>query len=309
MWEHIGGVVPPAVTPLTAEGALDRAGLERLLEHFIRAGCHGVFMMGTTGEAYVLPEAVRAEAVAHAGAVLDGRLPLYVGVGDSTPERVRRNGEQAAAAGAEVLVLISPPSLSYSESERAAYFLDLAAKLPRPVLLYNIPPVNGNPVTPAMLERLIGAPNIIGLKDSESNAVKSAQVLALLQSRPEAFRWFEGNDNLSAQSLLMGAHGIVNGGANVFPALYVALYEAAQQGDPAAVRAVQARLIRAQRLFEVDVGRSTWFGSFVKTTKYALQVLGICQEHCSFPFQPLGSEARREVERMLADLAEAAPPQ
>jgi len=158
---RLKGVVPPAITPLTAQGELDAEGLSALIEHLVGGGVHGVFMMGTTGEAYILPDAVRHAAVRHAAEALQGRVPLYVGIGDSSQERTLANAAQAAEVGADVLVLISPPYLDYVEAERERYFVELAQRLPLPVLLYNIPQVNKNPVTPAMLRRLVSAPNVV----------------------------------------------------------------------------------------------------------------------------------------------------
>jgi dihydrodipicolinate synthase/N-acetylneuraminate lyase len=302
--ERLHGVVPPAVTPLTAEGRLDADGLAALVEHLVNGGVHGLFMMGTTGEAYVLPDAVRREAVARAAEFLRGRLPLYVGIGDSSVERTLANAEHAAAAGADALVLISPPYLDYSEAERVGYFSSMAERLPRPMLVYNIPQVNKNPVTPAMLRELVGVPGIVGLKDSAGDAMRSSEVLAWLRAEHPDFRWFEGHDTLAAQSLAIGAHGIVNGGSNVFPRLYVALWDAAQRGDAAALRAAHGQLLRALELFALDRGNSSAFGSFLKCCKHALSVLGIGQGHLSPTFAPLGAASRRAVERMLAGLAE-----
>lgn len=301
---RLHGVVPPAVTPLTAEGDLDTEGLTALIEHLLAGGVHGLFMMGTTGEAYVLPDAVRHAAVAHAAKMLRGRVPLYVGIGDSSRARTLANAAQAADVGANVLVLISPPYLDYVEAERVRYFEDLAGRLPLPVMLYSIPQVNKNPVTPAMLLHLVTLPNVVGLKDSSADALTNAQVLTWLRAEHPDFRWFEGMDALSAQSLLLGAHGMVNGGSNVFPRVYVNLWEATQAGDAAAMRVAQGRLMHTLALYGLDRAHSSSFGSFLKCTKYALQVLGIAGEHLSPPFAPLGAETRKSVERLLAELAD-----
>jgi len=96
----------------------------------------------------------------------------------------------------------------------------------------------------------------------------------------------------------------VNGGANVFPRAYVDLWDAAQRQDTPALRAAQTRLMRTLALYGLDAAHSSGFGSFLKCTKYALQVRGIGQGHLMPPFAPLGAESRKAVERLLADLAE-----
>ena len=300
---RVHGVVPPVLTPMTAEGGLDGDGLDALIEFLLNAGVHGLFMMGSTGESYVLPDAVREETVARAAATLKGRVPLYVGIGDNSLERTLRNSEHAATTGADVLVALSPPYLNYAASEQERYFREVADRVSLPVLLYNIPQVVKNPLTAPVLERLASHPNIIGIKDSESNAPKSAMMRTMLERHPD-FRWFEGNDFLAAQSLAMGAHGIVNGGANLFPRVYLSIYEAARSGDVEALRAAHHELMRCWAVFEVDLPHSTSFGAFVKGAKYGLRVLGICSDHVSFPFEPLSRESKREIERLLRELGE-----
>ena len=301
---RLKGVVPPAITPLTAKGGLDEDGLAALIEHLVTGGVHGVFMMGTTGEAYILPDAVRHAAVRQAAAALRGRLPLYVGIGDNSQERTLANAAQAAEVGADVLVLISPPYLDYAEDERERYFVEMVQRLPLPALLYSIPSVNRNPVTPPMLRRLVTVPNVLGLKDSSGDALTNSRVLAWLLAEHPQFRWFEGRDELAAQSLLLGAHGMVPGGANAFPRVYVDLWEAAQRQDAEAVRAAQGRLMGTLALYGIDRAHSSPFGSFLKCLKYALHLRGIGQGHLSPPFAPLGAEARTAVERALANLKE-----
>ncbi|HUJ73681.1 MAG TPA: dihydrodipicolinate synthase family protein, partial [bacterium] len=166
MSRSLHGIVTPLVTPLTPEGRLDVHGLERLITHVLAGGVHGLFPLGTTGEAYALEPALRQEVVRQTVRIVAGRVPVYVGIGDATVGRTLALGEQAAELGADYLVLISPTYYDYSTDEKAAYFADLSARLPRPVLLYNNPGVTRNPITPSVVAQLLEARNIVGVKDS-----------------------------------------------------------------------------------------------------------------------------------------------
>ncbi len=303
MNETMRGVVPPLVTPLKADRTLDVPGLERLLEHVLRAGVHGVFLLGTTGEAYLLGEALRREAVEAAAAHVKGRVPLYVGVGDAEPGRVLAHAEAAARAGADYLVLIAPAYFDYAPAELSAYFAELAARMPRPVVLYNNPGVTRNPITPEVLQPLFKARNVIGIKDSTGQADISNKCLVQLAQHPH-FRWFEGIDTLLAQAVLLGAHGGVAGGANLFPRLYVRLFEAAQARDVAGVQRWQRGVVALQAVYGEDRVHSTAVGAYLKGVKYGLQALGICGESVTWPFQPISAEARKGIERILRQVAE-----
>lgn len=303
MHNPIGGLVPPLVTPLKPDHSLDVSALERLLEHVLRAGVHGIFMLGTTGEAYLMHERLRKDTVEATARFLKGRVPLYVGVGDAEPSRVLAHADAAAKAGADYLVLISPAYYDYAPAELSTYFAELAGKMPLPVVLYNNPGVTRNPITPEVLQPLFTAKNIVGIKDSTGAADVSNRGLVQLAKYPH-FRWFEGIDTMIAQAVYLGAHGGVAGGANLFPRAYVRLFEAAQSGDTAEVRKMQQAIVALQAVYREDLGHSTGVGAYLKGVKYGLQVLGICGEQPTWPFQPISAQARTGIERILRNVAE-----
>ncbi|HEX7928673.1 MAG TPA: dihydrodipicolinate synthase family protein, partial [bacterium] len=193
MSPSIGGLVPPLVTPLTPQGKLDVPALERLLDHVLRAGVHGVFMLGTTGEAYPLSESLRRDVVDATARILKGRVPLYVGVGDAEPSRVQAHAEAAAKSGADYIVLISPAYFDYAPAELSTYFAEMSARMPKPVVLYNNPGITRNPITPEVLQPLFTAKNVVGIKDSTGAADISNRGIVQLAKYPH-FRWFEGID-------------------------------------------------------------------------------------------------------------------
>lgn len=305
MTHTMHGLVPPLVTPLQPDGGLDVPALERLLEHVLTAGVHGVFMLGTTGEAYVLTETLRREVVEATAGILKGRVPLYVGVGDAEPGRVLAHAEAAARAGADFLVLISPAYFDYAPAELAEYFARMAARMPRPVVLYNNPGVTRNPITPEVLQPLFTAPNVVGIKDSTGAADISNRGLAQLARFPH-FRWFEGIDTLIAQAVYLGAHGGVAGGANLFPRVYVRLYEAARSGDTVTVRRMQQAVVALQAVYREDAAHSTPVGAYLKGIKHGLHVLGICGKQMTWPFRPLSQASQAGIERVLRQVAELA---
>ncbi len=301
MLSKLHGIVTPLVTPLKADGGLDTAGLERLVEHLVAGGVHGLFPLGTTAEAYALEPDLRREVVRYTVKFSKGRLPVYVGVGDATPGRTLAHGEVAAELGADYIVLISPAYFDYSVDEKVRYFAELAGKMPRPVMLYNNPGVTRNPITPVVLEKLLKAPNIVGVKDSSGLAHQTLESLNMLRDLTH-FRFFEGIESLLAQSMMMGAHGGVAGGSNLFPRLFVNLYNAAREGDYARVRALEPWVLAIDGVYRQDLATGTGVGSYLKGMKSGLKALGICDEHMSFPYAPMGEAARAEVRRIIGQV-------
>src|ERR1035437_7320886 len=78
------GIVPPLVTPLLDNDTLDLEGLEKLIEHVIAGGVSGLFILGTTGEAQSLSYELRTEMIKQATRLLKNRLPLLVGISDTS---------------------------------------------------------------------------------------------------------------------------------------------------------------------------------------------------------------------------------
>jgi 4-hydroxy-tetrahydrodipicolinate synthase len=260
-------------------------------------------MLGTTGEAYLLSEAVRRETVEATARYLKGRVPLYVGVGDAEPSRVLGHAEAAAKSGADYLVLISPAYFDYAPAELSTYFAEMAARMPKPVVLYNNPGVTRNPITPEVLQPLFTAKNVVGIKDSTGAADVSNRGIAQLAKYPH-FRWFEGIDTMIAQAVYMGAHGGVAGGANLFPRVYVRMYESAKAGNTPEVHKMQQAIVALQAVYREDLGSSTGVGAYLKGVKYGLQVLGIGNAEMSWPFQPLSKQAKTGIERIIRQVAE-----
>ncbi len=96
------GVVPPVITPLTPAGEVDTASLRRLTGHLITAGVHGLFLLGSSGEAAYLTDARRLTALETAVDAAAGRVPVLAGVIDTTTARVLDRAADAARAGADV---------------------------------------------------------------------------------------------------------------------------------------------------------------------------------------------------------------
>ena len=81
--QRLHGIVPPLITPLLGRDELDVAGLERLVEHILKGGVHGLFILGTSGEAPSLSYRLRRELIDRVSRQVKGRVPLLVGVTDT----------------------------------------------------------------------------------------------------------------------------------------------------------------------------------------------------------------------------------
>lgn len=296
--QPLRGIIPPMATPLLDADTLDAAGLERLIEHILAGGVHGLFLLGTVGEAPGLGHRLKYELVERACAQVKGRVPALVGLIDASVVEVLHLAGKAADAGANALVLTAPYYYPATQADLLAYLRQVVPQLPLPVLLYNIP---DRPVPVFDVETVKAAadmPNIVGLKDSSGKMVYFRQLQAGMADRPD-FALLMGPEMLLAEAVLLGAHGGVSGGANLLPRLYVDLYEAARRGDLARTRALHRTVMKLKAtLYDVSRERS----GFLRALKCALSCLGICSDYVAEPFRRFGEPERRLVQQHLDEL-------
>ena len=296
--EKFYGVIPPMVTPLAEDGGLDVEGVPRLVEHILAGGVHGLFLLGTTGEATDLPYAVRRELVQRVCGQVGGRVPVLVGITDTVIDESLRLAEYAADCGANALVAAPPYYFAAGQPELVDYYRNLADRLPLPLFLYNMPAQVKVSIDVQTVVELAKHPNIIGLKDSSGNIGYFNACRYAMRDRPD-FRIFIGPEEAMGEVVLMGAAGGVAGGANLFPRTFVDLYDAATAKDVDKVRSLQERIMHVSSLI-YGVGHHN--SSFVKGVKCALSLMGICSGTLAAPREPFNASDRAIVRERLVEL-------
>ena len=286
------------VTPLRARDELDAAGLERLIEHILNGGVSGLFILGTTGEGPSLSYRLRRDLITQTCRQVRGRVPVLVGITDTAFVESVSLARHAADAGADALVLAPPYYLPEGQPELQEYLEHLVAQLPLPLFLYNMPALTKVQYELECLRRAMDIPGIVGLKDSSNNMSYFKDVLGLLKHRPD-WTLLVGPEERLAESVRAGGHGGVNGGANLFPKLYVQLYQAARTGDSSRSQQLHAQVMQiSQSLYHV--GR--YPSAIIKGIKCALACEGICDDFMAEPFHRFRDPERSQVEHCLPEL-------
>lgn len=298
------GVIPPMVTPLRDRDTLDVEGLERLVEHILAGGVHGLFILGTTGEAPSLSYRMRRELVERTCRLVNGRVPVLSGITDTSFVESVRMADFAAQAGAAAAVVASPYYFPASQSELTGYLEQLAAEISLPLFLYNMPSHTKLSFGVETVRRAVELPNVVGLKDSSGDMIYFQRLISLCRNRPD-FTLLVGPEELLGESILLGGHGGVNGGANFYPQLYVQLYEAARSRDLDRLSLLQRQVMHVSaRLY--GIGQSA--SSYLKGLKCVLSILGICDDFMAEPFRRFGLAERTQVERELKELMDLGIP-
>ncbi|WP_300682859.1 dihydrodipicolinate synthase family protein [Nocardioides sp.] len=290
------GVIPPVVTPLTAEGEVDVASLERLVQHLLDAGCNGLFALGSSGETVYLTDAQRDLALETIVKATDGRVPVMAGCIEPTTRRAIDRVAAAERIGVDAVVVTAPFYTLVGPYEVDRHFRAIAAATDLDVIAYDIPVCVH--VKLGVEQQLAWAADgvLAGVKDSSGDDVSFRQLTVGLAERGLEYAQLTGHELVVDGMLLGGADGSVPGLGNVDPAGYVRLHEAAAIGDWVTAKAEQDRLVKLFRI--VDAGDETTQGSTrgVGGFKTALQLLGVIETNAvSLPMRPL---AGAEVERV-----------
>jgi 2-dehydro-3-deoxy-D-pentonate aldolase len=289
------GVIPPLVTPLRSRDKLDVEGLDRLIEHVISGGVHGVFMLGSTGEAPSLSHRAQRELVDHACRAVRGRVPVFVGITDTAFEESVELALHAAEAGATALVVTAPFYYLIEQTDLVSYLEHLVAELPLPLLLYNIPKLTKVPLETETVRKFMEVDGVVGIKDSSGDLKYVRELLALAKGRRD-WSVLVGDEGLLVDAVTGGGQGGVMGGANYHPRLYVDLYEAAAKGDKARQSALLKELSALTEIHRVG----TYVSDGIRAIKGALALMGICGDCVA---EPLRSLDESEKERIRAALA------
>ena len=292
------GIVPPMITPLRDTETLDHAGLERVVERLIGGGVAGLFILGTTGEGPSLSDRLRQELISAVCNQVQGRVPVLVGITETSFTAAVELSKVAEECGADAVVTAPPYYFCPDSRELVRYVQRITDSIGLPMVAYNIPSLTGCFFDFDAIRRLMEHDRIIGFKDSSADMLYFHKLLQITRQRPD-WTVLMGPEELTAEAVLMGAHGGVNGGANVHPKLYVDMCAAALSQDLPRARELHGQVFDlAGRLYSVGPGSAP----VIKGIKAALDILGVCRDVCAEPLIPLSGPEKLLVRQHLRDL-------
>lgn len=292
------GIVVPLITPLLGHESLDSQGLENMIEHVISGGVKGIFILGTTGEGPSFSGIFKRELVEQVCEITNGRVPVLVGIMDTSITESVHLAAYAAGKGAAAVVATPPYYLPLSQAELVHYIRNLTDQLPLPLFLYNQPEYTNVSIHLDTLVQVADNAKLAGLKDTSRNMVGFQKMCRLMKGRDE-FSLFVGPDGLMAEAVLMGGSGGVNAGANLAPKLYVELYNAARAGDLSSVHSLQQKVLQlTSTIYHPRAGSL----KSLKGLKCALAAMGLCKEIVADPLISIDPDIRSQMPQYLNDL-------
>jgi 4-hydroxy-tetrahydrodipicolinate synthase len=287
------GIIPPLVTPITADGKINEKVLRQLTVHLIENGCHGLFPLGTTGEFYGWGQQETKKIISIVVDECRGKIPVYAGASHMTTRGAAELCKIAEDAGADAVSVLTPMFISQTQEELYGFYAAIAAQSRLPIIIYNNKPKTNINVDPATLARLAQIENIVGIKDSSGDFTNTAEYIRLTRGN-DHFSVLLGRDTLIFAGLCHGAAGAIATTANIAPRLLVEIYEKYRAGDLAGSLDAQFKLAPLRIACNM--------GTFPEAVKEALMMLGFDVGKCLDPIAELLPDQKVRLRQVLADL-------
>ena len=253
----------------------------------------GLVVLGSNGEAVLLDDQEAERVVAAARSAMPATRPLIAGTGAESTKATIAACKRAANAGADA-VLVRTPSFFKNLMTADLYvrhYVAVAEESPVPVLLYNVSMYTGVTLPPDAVGLLAEHPNIVGLKESGSDAALLADYIA--RSGPQFFV-LAGSGVTYFSGLVAGAEGAILALAGIVPNQCADILDLVRAGRIPEARAIQRRLTPLARTIGGQHG--------VPALKAALDLMGFDGGLPRLPLSPAPLPVVEGLRRQLTDL-------
>ena len=286
---NFAGIYTPVVTPYREDFSIDFDRLAEIVDFLIDGGVHGIISAGTTGEYYAQSMEERFELIKFIKQRINGRVSLTVGTGAIRTEDSIEYAKAAVEAGADALLVATPPYALPTERENALHALAIDRVANLPIILYNYPDRMGAHMGEEYLDRVGRSPNFCAIKESSGDPNR---VHLLARDYPH-ISLSCGMDDQALEFFAWGARSWVCAGSNFAPEIHVALYEAcAVNGDFDKGRRIMSAMMPLMRVLEQG-------GKFIQCVKHGMTLRDLPAGPPRKPLQPLNKDDKRALEQVI----------
>jgi 4-hydroxy-2-oxoglutarate aldolase len=291
MKPSLSGIFPALTTPFD-KGELSLPKLKSNIEKYNRYDLSGYVVLGSTGEGILMNDAEGLKAIETVRSSAAPGKVIIAGTGTDSTRPTIRFTNQAAEAGAQYALVVTPFYYKAQMTAQAleAYFLEVADHSRIPVILYTVPKFTGLDLPVQVIASLAQHPNIVGLKDSSGNISTFGEIL---KACPQDFNVLQGSGSVLYASLALGARGAILALADMAPGECVEIYRLARAGSWEKAREVQLRVIVVNQRIVGNYG--------IPGIKCALDLLGYFGGDPRPPLRHVSQDVRDSIGQLLSN--------
>jgi 4-hydroxy-tetrahydrodipicolinate synthase len=289
---ELKGIVVPMVTPFKSNKKqdLDEEKLRDLVNFLLDSGVHALMPCGGTGESVSLSPEENRKVIEITVDEVNGKVPVIGGAKSPGTKNSVDLAKGAKEAGADAVLVQGPYYIEpITEEGYYEHFRTVADEVDIPVLVYNLPRVQGKDIPVNVISRLADLENIIGLKNSTPNMLHASEAVTVC--RQKGIAYMQGLAHLFLPSLVLGAQGSITSVLNVGPALFVDLFDSFTKGNMDRARELHFRLMPLMKL-----------GGSPVMVKAALEMMGHPMGPPRKPLMPAAENERKKISDVLSTL-------
>lgn len=276
-------------TPMDAQGNIDYARWEELIDIYVDAGIHGLVLGAGTGQHPYLTQQECNRLYELGAARINGRCKLICQTSALVQDDLLERSKHAQGLGADALMIL-PPYLEGPEDDNGvfSFYEAINAAIHTDIIGYNIPQATGIGISVDLFKRLNQLDHFNYIKDSAGDLILQQEYLAT------GHKVLNGCDPNTVFSFIAGAPGCIWGGANYMPQESVRLFEMAAGGDIAGAMELWSRMIPSLLYI--------WKGNYVPKVKAACKLRGLDGGGVRAPLQNLPVDEMDELAASLEPL-------
>ncbi len=285
------GIGTALITPMTPDGAVDYAAMERLVQRQLEANIDALIVCATTGEAPTLKDDEHIEIIRFVADLAKGKTPIIAGTGSNYTDHAVEMSIMARDAGADGLLCVTPYYNKCTQRGLIESYTKIADATELPMIVYNVPGRTGVNIKPATYEALADHPRIVGIKEANGDISSVVDTMARCGHKIDMY---SGNDDQIVPILSMGGIGCISVLSNVLPAETKMISDSWFRGDVAEAARLQ--------MYYKPLVDALFSEVNPIPAKAAMAALGLCSDYARLPLTPMEDATRQNLLKCMREV-------
>ncbi|MDH5139330.1 4-hydroxy-tetrahydrodipicolinate synthase [Staphylococcus cohnii] len=287
------GMIAALPTPMLENGDIDFESFEKLIEHVIAGGIHGVLVGGSTGEYSLMTFEERKKILAFVTSQVNKRVQVMAGTGCHRTVDTIELTKYAEHVGADSALVINPYYMVTSDEGILNHYKAVAKNADIGIVIYHYPDATGVELSPELIHEISQIEGVIGIKNT-ADGIHTSKLLNLVKDNTD-FALLNGFEDLFLPSLSIGANGAIGLVHNLVPDKIAKLYELVQENNVKEAAELNKKLLPLFNLLEEE--------TVPGTVKAGLKALGISGTACRLPLQPASESFEKKMTQLLNEIS------